>query len=77
MRHSAECTEIAGLCAAQNLGLAVHHDPQVHGHVVAAMPNGDTIETFPDSARDPIRAELFSMRPEIRDGQMQLLDRPG
>ena len=72
-----ECLKIAGLCAAQNVGLALHHDPQVHGHVVAAVANGEILETFPDSARDPIWAELFSVRPEIRDGQMQLLDRPG
>jgi L-alanine-DL-glutamate epimerase-like enolase superfamily enzyme len=72
-----EALKIAGMCAAQNVGLAFHHDPQIHGHVVAAMPNGDILETFPDASRDPIWAELFSVRPEIKNSQMELLDRPG
>ncbi|HIM91701.1 MAG TPA: mandelate racemase/muconate lactonizing enzyme family protein [Dehalococcoidia bacterium] len=72
-----EVLKIAGMCAAQNVNLALHHDPQVHGHVMAALPNGEILETFPSAARDPIWAELFSVRPEIVNSQMTLLDRPG
>ena len=72
-----EVLKIAGMCAAQNVNLALHHDPQVHGHVMAALPNGEILETFPSAARDPIWAELFSVRPEIVNSQMKLLDRPG
>ena len=72
-----EVLKIAGLCAAQNFRLALHHDPQIHGHVVAAMPNGEILETFPTDARDPIWAELFTVRPDIVNGEMTLLDRPG
>ena len=72
-----EVLKIAGMCAAQNVNLALHHDPQVHGHVMAALPNGEILETFPSAARDPIWAELFSVRPEIVNSQMELLDRPG
>ena len=71
-----EVLKIAGMCAAQNVNLALHHDPQVHGHVMAALPNGEILETFPSAARDPIWAELFSVRPEIVNSQMELLDRP-
>ena len=72
-----EVLKIAGMCAAQNVNLALHHDPQVHGHVMAALPNGEILETFPSAARAPIWAELFSVRPEIVNSQMKLLDRPG
>jgi L-alanine-DL-glutamate epimerase-like enolase superfamily enzyme len=72
-----EVLKIAGMCAAQNVRLALHHDPQIHGHVVAAMPNGEILETFPDASRDPIWAELFDVRPDIVNGEITLLDRPG
>ncbi|MCH7653889.1 MAG: mandelate racemase/muconate lactonizing enzyme family protein [Chloroflexi bacterium] len=72
-----EVLKIAGMCATQNVNLALHHDPQIHGHVVAAMPNGEILETFPDAARDPIWEELFTVRPEIVNSEMKLLDRPG
>jgi L-alanine-DL-glutamate epimerase-like enolase superfamily enzyme len=72
-----EVLKIAGMCAAQNVNLALHHDPQVHGHVMAALPNGEILETFPSAARDPIWAELFTVRPEIVNSQMVLSDLPG
>ena len=72
-----EWLKIAGMCAAQNVRMAPHHDPQIHAHLVAAVPNGEILETFPDPARDPIWGELFSVRPEIKGGQMELPDRPG
>ena len=72
-----EFLKIAGICAAQNVRLAPHHDPQIHAHLVAAMPNGDILETFPDAARDPIWAELFRVRPEIIGSHLELTDRPG
>ena len=72
-----DCLKIAGICATQNVNLALHHDPQIHGHVVAALPNGEILETFPDATRDPIWDELFSVRPEIKNGHMELLDSPG
>ena len=72
-----ECLKVAAMCSIQNVKLAPHHDPQVHGHIVAALPIGEIVETFPSGDRDPIWEELFSIRPEIIDGQLHLLDRPG
>ncbi len=72
-----ECLKVAGMCAMQNVRLAPHHDPQVHGHLVAGLPVGEIVETFPSADRDPIWEELFTVRPEIRNGEMTLLDRPG
>ena len=72
-----ECLKVAGMCAAQNVRLAPHHDPQVHGHLVAGLPVGEIVETFPTADRDPIWEELFTVRPEIKNGELTLLDRPG
>ena len=72
-----ECLKVAGLCAIQNVRLAPHHDPQIHGHLVAGLPVGEIVETFPTGERDPIWAELFTMRPEIINGELTLLDEPG
>ena len=41
------------------------------------MPNGEILETFPTASRDPIWDELFTVRPEIKNSEMQLLDLPG
>ncbi|MFB3120406.1 MAG: mandelate racemase/muconate lactonizing enzyme family protein [Stenotrophomonas maltophilia] len=72
-----ECLKIAGMCATQNVRLAPHHDPQVHGHLVAGLPVGEIVETFPEADRDPVWNELFTIRPEIKNSQLTLLDRPG
>lgn len=72
-----ECLKIAGMCAMNNVRLAPHHDPQVHGHLVAGLEVGEIVETFPTADRDPIWEELFTVRPEIRNSEMALLDRPG
>jgi len=72
-----EWLKIAGMCAALNVRMAPHHDAEIHAHLVAAVPNGEILETFPDPARDPIWAELFSVRPDIKDSHLELLERPG
>jgi L-alanine-DL-glutamate epimerase-like enolase superfamily enzyme len=72
-----ECLRIAALCAAENVRLAPHHDPQVHGHIVAGLSVGEICETFPSADRDSIWEELFTVRPEIVAGKITLSDRPG
>ena len=72
-----ECLKVAGLCVTQNGRLAPHHDPQIHAHLVAALTVREILETFPTAERDPIWAELFSVRPEINNGDLTLLDQPG
>ena len=57
--------------------MAPHHDPQIHGHLVASAPTGHILEVFPNRQRDPFWHELYADRPEILDGVLQLPDRPG
>jgi L-alanine-DL-glutamate epimerase-like enolase superfamily enzyme len=72
-----EWLRVAAHAAAHGVGMAPHHDPQVHGHLVAAAPNGVIVETFPNPERDPLWAELYIDKPVIRDGVMTLNERPG
>ncbi len=72
-----ELLKIAALCAAHNVRLAPHHDPQIHAHVVAAVPVGEIVESFPTEKRDPMWATLFTRRPEIKGGELILRDDPG
>ncbi len=57
--------------------VAPHHDPQIHGHLVLAAPNGFAVETFPNPERDPLWTELYTKRPEIRSGMLHLSEDPG
>ena len=73
-----EWLKIAGLANCHHVLMAPHHDPQVHGHLCAAVPNGLILETFPDPERDPMWAELYTQRPEIKNSEMIFPDdRPG
>ena len=72
-----EWLKIANFCDPLGITMAPHHDPQIHGHLMASIPNAEILETFPNADRDPVWAELFAQRPEIRNGELELLDEPG
>ena len=72
-----EWLRVAAYAANHGIVMAPHHDPQVHGQLIAAIPNGHVQEVFPNAERDPLWAELFDGRPEIVDGTLHVPDRPG
>lgn len=83
-----EWLKVAGFCNAIGVKMAPHHGPHIHGHLVAAVPNGAYVETFSDpfTYKDPKelefvrwdkKRELFSVYHEIVDGEWVLPDRPG
>jgi L-alanine-DL-glutamate epimerase-like enolase superfamily enzyme len=72
-----EWLRVAAYAASHGIVMAPHHDPQVHGHLLAAVPNGHVQEVFPNPARDPLWAELFVGRPDIAGGVLHVPDRPG
>ncbi len=72
-----EGRKVAALAEAYNVAVAPHHDPQIHAHLVAAIPNGLIVESFPDGERDPIWERLYRVKPRISDGWIQLDDTPG
>lgn len=72
-----EWLRVAAYAASHGIVMAPHHDPQVHGHLIAAVSNGHIQEVFPNPARDPLWDNLFVGRPEIVDGVLNVPDRPG
>ncbi len=69
--------KIMALAEMHHLRFAPHHDPQIHAHLVAASPAGFMVESHADAERDPVLFELFRGAPDLRDGLLELSDRPG
>jgi L-alanine-DL-glutamate epimerase-like enolase superfamily enzyme len=63
--------KVAGMAEAFNLPVVSHLVPEVHVHLVAAVPNGLTVEYMPWSLR------LWQETPVLEDGQIVVPDRPG
>jgi L-alanine-DL-glutamate epimerase-like enolase superfamily enzyme len=72
-----EWLRVAEYAAEHGVLMAPHHDPQIHGHLVAAATNGYILEVFPNAVRDPVWEGLFVDRPDIVDGEVVLNDHPG
>lgn len=72
-----EGLRIAAYALAHGIQVALHHDPQVHGHLVAAIPHGFCVEAFPSVPRDPLWHALLTRRPKLEAGVLTLTDDPG
>jgi L-alanine-DL-glutamate epimerase-like enolase superfamily enzyme len=63
--------KVAGMAEAFNLPVVSHLVPEIHVHLVAAVPNGLTVEYMPWTLR------LFEETPALEDGQLVVPTRPG
>ena len=63
--------KIAGMAEAFNLPIVNHLCPEISVHMVAAVPNGLTVEYMPRALR------LYKETPVIEDGMLVVPDRPG
>jgi len=72
-----EWLRVADYASAHGVLMAPHHDPQIHGHLVAAVPNGHVLEVFPNKQRDPLWDELYLNRPDVLEGLFTLPESPG
>jgi L-talarate/galactarate dehydratase len=63
--------KIAGMAEAFNLPVVSHLVPEIHVHLVAAIPNGLTVEYMPWTLR------LFEETPPIEGGQLVVPKKPG
>lgn len=63
--------KIAGMAEAFNLPIVNHLCPEISVHLVAAVPNGLTVEYMPWSSR------LFKEVPQPVNGQLTVPDKPG
>jgi L-alanine-DL-glutamate epimerase-like enolase superfamily enzyme len=71
-----EWRRVAAMARSFDVAMGHHEEPQLSTHLLASIPHGTYAECFePD--RDPIWWNLIANRPPLRDGHLQLQDRPG
>jgi len=63
--------KIAGMAEAFNLPVVSHLVPEIHVHLVAAIPNGLTVEYMPWTLR------LYEETPALEGGQLVVPKKPG
>ena len=63
--------KVAGMAEAFNLPVVSHLLPEIHVHLVAAMPNGLTVEYMPWSL------QLYEETPQMKDGMLAVPQQPG
>jgi L-alanine-DL-glutamate epimerase-like enolase superfamily enzyme len=70
--------KIAGLCEAYHVRLAPHGAsfPEINSHLVAAFPHGESVPATTPGQPPEVWARLYTDF-AIRDGRVQLTDRPG
>jgi len=71
-----EWRRVAATAALFGVRMGHHEEPQVASHLLAAIPHGTFVECFHPN-RDPIWWNLPANRPALKDGTMELSDRPG
>ena len=63
--------KVAGMAHSFNLPVVSHVIPEFHAHLIAAIPNGLTVEYM------PWMLKLFQNTPAIENGEIVLTDQPG
>jgi L-talarate/galactarate dehydratase len=63
--------KVAGMAEAFNVPVVSHLVPEIHVHLVAAIPNGLTVEYMPWTLR------LYEEAPRIDNGQLLVPSKPG
>jgi L-talarate/galactarate dehydratase len=63
--------KVAGMAQTFNLPVVSHVIPEFHAHLIAAIPNGLTVEYM------PWMLKLFQDTPVVENGEIVLTDRPG
>jgi L-alanine-DL-glutamate epimerase-like enolase superfamily enzyme len=63
--------KVAGMAEAFNMQVVSHLIPEIHIHLMAAIPNALTVEYMPWTHR------LFEQVPPVQDGQLVVPQQPG
>ncbi|MBI3698008.1 MAG: mandelate racemase/muconate lactonizing enzyme family protein [Acidobacteria bacterium] len=72
-----EWRKIAGMASMCHILMAPHHEPPLHGHLLASVPNGYILEGFANPDRDPFWFEIYDKKPRIEKSVLYLDDTPG
>jgi D-galactarolactone cycloisomerase len=73
-----EALRIAALAEQHGVIVAPHSAPEIHGHLVLALPRcAFGVESHGGHDSDPLAYGLFQEHPELRDGHLHFGDKPG
>jgi D-galactarolactone cycloisomerase len=73
-----EALRIAALAEQHGVIVAPHSAPEIHGHLVLALPRGAFgVESHGGVDNDPLAHGLFREYPKLRDGHLHIGDQPG
>ena len=73
-----EALRVAALAEQHGVMVAPHTAPEIHGHLVLALPRcAFGVESHGGRETDPLAHGLFREHPELRDGHIHIGDRPG
>ncbi len=72
-----EWRKVADMASMMYINMAPHHEPVLHGHLLASIPNGLILESFANPDRDPFWFEIYDRKPRIEKSVLYLDDTPG
>ncbi|HEV2333998.1 MAG TPA: mandelate racemase/muconate lactonizing enzyme family protein [Stellaceae bacterium] len=73
-----EALRVAALAEQHGAMVAPHTAPEIHGHLVLALPRcAFGVESHGGPETDPLAHGLFREHPELRGGQIHIGDNPG
>jgi len=73
-----EALRVAALAEQHGVMVAPHTAPEIHGHLVLALPRcAFGVESHGGPETDPLAHGLFHEHPTLRDGHIVIGDRPG
>jgi D-galactarolactone cycloisomerase len=73
-----ESIRVAQLAEQHGVFVVPHHSPEIHAHLVLALPEvGYCVESHGSGNRDPLPHHVFRDRVAFRDGYIHLADKPG
>jgi D-galactarolactone cycloisomerase len=73
-----EALRVAALAEQHGVMVAPHTAPEIHGHLVLALPRcAFGVESHGGPETDPLHFGIFREHPELHDGRLIIGDRPG
>jgi L-alanine-DL-glutamate epimerase-like enolase superfamily enzyme len=73
-----EALRVAALAEQHGVMVAPHTAPEIHGHLVLALPRcAFGVESHGGRETDPLAYGLFREHPQLRDGHLCIGDQPG
>ena len=67
----------AAICASAGVQMAHHEEAQIAQHLLAGVPHGTYAECFADPERDPIWQTMWTSRPRVKGGYIEVSRAPG